>query len=260
MPRVQLRDIELYYEESGSGPPLLLIHGLGGCAEDWEFQLPEFTREYRVIVPELRGFGRTTRGREPLSVACFAQDVWALMQHLGIKSCAVVGHSMGGAVAMQLTLDQPDAVTKLVVANSVPTFTPQTLRQHFEVWYRLLMMRFLGPKRIAQIGASRMYPLPVQQELRERSMARSRFNTVEGYTGALRALTRWSAMDRLDTVNIPVLIVASEHDYFPRDASVIYARLLPKGHYQFFPDMHHGLPTEAPGAFNAVVLKFLRKT
>lgn len=79
MPTIRLPDIELYYEEAGEGSPLLLIHGLGGCVEDWEYQIPEFSRHFRVIVPELRGFGRTPLGRKKLSVEQFAADMWALM-------------------------------------------------------------------------------------------------------------------------------------------------------------------------------------
>lgn len=257
MPTASAGSIGMYYEETGAGPPLVLLHGLGGCVEDWEFQVPEFAKHFRVIVPELRGFGRTPRGTQAPSIPLFAADVWTLLERLGVSRFHLVGHSMGGAVAQQLALDHAGAVTRMVIANSVPMFKPRSLRQHVEVWYRLIVMRLLGPQRISQIGAARMYPLPVQEELRQRSIARGRFNTIEGYTGALRALVRWSALERLRELRMPVLVIASEHDYFTHEETVAFAHALPKGRYQNFPGMHHGLPTEAPGAFNQAVLKFL---
>jgi 3-oxoadipate enol-lactonase len=237
MGEARVGDIRMHYEEAGAGPPLVLVHGLGACADDWEFQIPFFARSYRVIVPELRGFGRTERGQGALSIARFADDLWNLLGQLGVRQAVLIGHSMGGAVSMQLALDHPGFVTHLVLANSVPTFQPRSLRQ--------------------QISAVRMYPEPDQQALRERVIARSRYNTTANYTAALQALTRWSVLDRLRELTMPSIVLASEHDYYSREDSVGFAHELPRGRFHSFAGRHHGLPLEAPEEFNAVVQKFL---
>jgi 3-oxoadipate enol-lactonase len=257
MGEARVGDIRMHYEEAGAGPPLVLVHGLGACADDWEFQIPFFARSYRVIVPELRGFGRTERGQGALSIARFADDLWNLLGQLGVRQAVLIGHSMGGAVSMQLALDHPGFVTHLVLANSVPTFQPRSLRQRFEIYYRLLVMRLLGPRQLAQISAVRMYPEPDQQALRERVIARSRYNTTANYTAALQALTRWSVLDRLRELTMPSIVLASEHDYYSREDSVGFAHELPRGRFHSFAGRHHGLPLEAPEEFNAVVQKFL---
>jgi len=257
MPTARIGDIDMYYEEAGHGPPLVLLHGLGSCADDWEYQVPELSRRYRVIVPELRGFGRTSAGSGKLSIAKMAADVRQLLQHLNIGSAAIVGYSMGGAVAQQLALDRPGFVTRLVIANSMPTFQPQTLRQRFEVWYRMVVINLLGPRRLAEIAARRMYPESGQAELRAKVIDRSRYNGTRNYVRALRALTSWSALERLGELQMSVLVLASEHDYFPRADSVSFAHILPHGRFHCFEGMHHGLPMEAPKAFNAMVMKFL---
>ena len=258
MSSVNLGDIAMHYEEAGQGPPLLLLHGLGNCAEDWEAQLPEFAKSFHVIVPELRGFGRTPAGRAPPSIKRLADDIWQLLQELHIARAAVVGYSMGGAVAQQLALDHPGAVTRMVIANSMPSFRPRTLRERFEVWYRYLVMHLLGPRRLAEISTQRLYPGAQYEQLRQRVVERhSRYNTVSGYVRALRALTGWSVLERLGELKMPVLVLAAEHDYFPRDDSVRFAHALPHGRFHCFEGTHHGLPLEAPEVFNAAVLKFL---
>jgi 3-oxoadipate enol-lactonase len=257
MGEARVADIRMHYEEAGAGPPLVLVHGLGACASDWEGQIPFFARNYRVIVPELRGFGRSERGRGALSIARFASDLRELLDQLGIQQCILIGHSMGGAVSMQFALDHPGFVTRLVVANSVPTFQPRSLRQRFEISYRMLVMRLLGPRRLAQISALRMYPEPGQQTLRDKVIARSVYNTTANYTAALRALTRWSIVDRLHELTMPALVLASEHDYYSREDSVGFAHQLPRGRFHSFAGRHHGLPLEAPDEFNPVVQKFL---
>lgn len=257
MPTAQVGDIAMYYEEAGQGPPLVLLHGLGNCAEDWEYQVPVFAKTHRVIVPELRGFGRTPAGAGALSVARMAEDVWQLLRQLKVETASFVGYSMGGAVAQQLALQWPGLVRRLVIANSVPTFMPRTLVQRFEIWYRMAVIHLLGPRRLAEIAALRMYPRPDQAGLRRKVVERSRYNRTRNYVRALRALTRWSVMERLGELRMPVLVLAAEHDYFPREDSLRFAHALPKGRFHSFDGMHHGLPMEAPAEFNQAVLKFL---
>ena len=256
MPRVRIDDLDLYYEEAGAGPPLVLLHGLGASLEDWEGQVPEFSRQFRVITPDLRGFGRSARGHRGMSIAQLAQDVRGLLDHLGVREFDLVGYSMGGAVAQQIALDRSQTVRRLVIANSVPTFRPRTLRQRFEIVYRLAVMSLLGPRRLAEIAALRMFP--EQPELRARSIARGiAYNTRAGYLGALRALTRWSALERLHELQMPVLVIGAEHDYFSRADLVQFAHALPHGRLHIVKGAHHGLPLEMPAQFNRRVLRFL---
>src|SRR5690606_16948185 len=122
MTGVRVGDIDLRYHEAGEGEPLLLLHGLGGSHLDWEYQIPFFATRYRVLAPDLRGFGDSPRGRGRMSVRGHALDIAAFLDAMGIERCHLIGHSMGGAIAQQLALDQPQRVERLVIANSVPSF------------------------------------------------------------------------------------------------------------------------------------------
>jgi 3-oxoadipate enol-lactonase len=107
-----------------------------------------------------------------------------------------------------------------------------------------------------RISAQRMYPGEEQQVLREKSAMRGARNG-PSYLQALRALTRWSVLPRLQELQMPVLVLAAEHDYFTREEMLQFAHALPKGRFHLFAGAHHGTPLEQPQAFNAVVLKFL---
>ncbi|HEX4896044.1 MAG TPA: alpha/beta hydrolase [Solimonas sp.] len=257
MPRARVGDIDLHYLEAGSGPPLVLLHGLGGSVGDWEHQIPFFSRRYRVIAPDLRGFGDTPPGRRFPSVPRLAADVAGLMDILGIPDFLLAGHSMGGAVALQLALDRPEAVGRLVIANSVPSFRPQRPRHYLEFAFRWAVMGLLGPARLARIGAQRQFPDPAQAEQRARHVARGARNTRRAYLAALAALGGWSVIDRLDELRMPILVAAAEHDYFGHDETVKFAHALPCARLHLFRDAHHGLPAEQPQRFNAVMLRFL---
>lgn len=247
----------LYYEEQGQGIPLVLLHGLGESVEFWEYQIPVLSKKYRVIAIDLPGFGHSTRRGKAYSIVSMAHEIWRLLETLGINKFHLLGHSMGGAVAQQLTLEHKTAVIKLLLANTVPAFKPMTLKQHFEVWYRKLVMRLLGSVRLARIGAQRMFPGEHQALLRAKSEARGAYNSGKNYLDALSALTRWSVLHRLREFTMPVLVMAAEHDYFSREDMVQFAHGLPKGRFYLFAGAHHAMAMEMPDKFNAVVLKFL---
>ena len=97
----------LYFTERGSGPPLLLVHGLMVTGEMFEPVIGHFATRHRVIVPDLRGHGRSRGLPPPYTAAQLAADLSNLLDHLGIDSTAVLGYSQGGAIAQQLILDYP---------------------------------------------------------------------------------------------------------------------------------------------------------
>lgn len=100
----------LFYEEAGSGPPLILIHGFPLSGSIWSGQLSGLAGKFRVIAPDLRGFGRSTPSDLPCSMDLYADDTIMLMDHLGIESAAVCGMSMGGYVLLNLLERYPERV------------------------------------------------------------------------------------------------------------------------------------------------------
>src|SRR6185295_16466783 len=99
MSTAKVGDIELYYEEHGSGDPLLLIMGLAADSTAWMFQVPDFARHYRTIVFDNRGVGRSSKPRGAYTIAQMADDAAGLLETLGIARAHVVGVSMGGMIA-----------------------------------------------------------------------------------------------------------------------------------------------------------------
>lgn len=257
MPRIAVDDLRMHYIDAGSGPVLVLLHGLGGSVADWEQQIAHFSRAFRVIAPELRGFGKTTRGRRWVTIARLAQDVSRFLQQLGIERYTLIGHSMGGAVAQQMALDDPAPIKRLVICNSLPSFRPRTPRHFFEFGYRYLMMATLGPKRLAQRIAWKMYPDKAQSGLRARTIARGARNSRWSYLAGLTALTHWSAGAALGRLPMPVLVIEAEHDYFAAEDIAEFTRLMPQARLRTVPGAHHALPTEFPELFNAELAGFI---
>lgn len=247
----------LYYQHAGAGDPLVLLHGLGASSADWEYQVPELSRHFRVIVPDFRGHGASDRAGD-YCVERFARDTWRLLDRLKARAPVLVGHSMGGAVAMQMALDRPGAVPRLVLANTLPSFLTDTPGKRAMLWVRLLLMGLLGPRRMSQIMTHRLYPHPHQAKLRAKMARRNARHDRNVYLATIRALTRWSVRDRVGELAMPVLVIASEHDYFEGPEVLRFLAALPDGRLRTFAGARHGLPLEQPERFNAAVLEFLR--
>ena len=254
---LRVEGARLYYQQAGVGEPLVLLHGLGASSADWEYQVPVLSRHFQVIVPDFRGHGASDRAGD-YSVPRFAQDTWRLLDRLNVRAPVLVGHSMGGAVAMQMALDRPGAVPRLVLANTLPSFLADTPGKRAMLWLRLLLMGLLGPRRMSEIMTRRLYPHPHQAKLRAKMARRNARNDRNVYLSTIRALTRWSVRDRLGELAMPVLVIASEHDYFEGPEVLRFLAALPDGRLRTFAGARHGLPLERPGPFNEAVLEFLQ--
>lgn len=248
----------LFVREEGVGAPVLLIHGLGASHHDWVHQIPVLAQHYRVLAVDLPGFGASPAQPTLKTLAAVAHAVLEELDRRGIERLhGLVGHSMGGAIALEIALQAPQRVERLVLANTLVSFVPESLRQRFELGYRRWMARLLGMARLAELSAWRMFPHADQAALRAPIIARGQLNRVAPYLQALRALTGWDARPRLPQLEPPVLWLAAGQDYFRPDWVERALAHLPRVDVQWFAEARHGLPMEDPEGVNAALLRFL---
>lgn len=119
MPTLKLDGVDLYYEVHGEGPAFLFCSGTAADGEGWKFyQVPEFSRDHRVITYDQRGTGKSPTRSDDFSTERLAADAAALLDHLDIRNAVVLGHSNGGRIGQLLTLDYPGRIAKLILASS----------------------------------------------------------------------------------------------------------------------------------------------
>jgi pimeloyl-ACP methyl ester carboxylesterase len=257
MPYYSVDGVRLHYEEAGSGPPLVFVHGLGSSARDWAKQASHFVDEYRVLRVDLRGHGRSERGQGPYHIAQFARDVAVLLRKRDAVPAHVVGLSMGGMVTLQLGADAPRLARSLVVANSA---ADAELRTWHDVWFyvsRRTAVQVLGMRRVGQILARRLFVKPDQEDLRQEFVRRWSQNDKRAYLWSVDAIMGWSVWDRLSSITTPTLLLTAEHDYSPVAEKNRIAAQMPHADLAVIEDARHALPVEKPGAFNSTVETFL---
>ena len=249
----------LYWNERGTGPPLLLVHGLGSSSRDWAAQVEHFADRYRVLRIDLRGHGRSERGDGPYTIAQFARDIAVFLRKRAAVPAHVVGLSMGGMVALELAVGASRLARSLVVANSV---ADMRLHSCHDVWFyasRRFTVQVLGMRRVGQLLARKLFVKPSQKDLRRRFVRRWARNDKQAYLWAMDAIVGWSVMNRLDQIDVPTLLVSSDEDYTPVATKQQMAAWMPDAELAVVDDARHALPVERPCAFNGIVEEFLAR-
>src|SRR6185436_11887698 len=122
---VPVNDIEMYYEIRGEGEPLILLHGGGGSGANWELIMKDVPSGYRLIVPDLRGHGRSTNPSPELTFRQSARDVIGMLDHLGIERFKAIGLSFGAKTLLHVATQQPKRVEAMVLVSATPYFPEQ---------------------------------------------------------------------------------------------------------------------------------------
>lgn len=264
---LDVKGVRMRYFVGGAGPPLVLVHGLGGAASNWTELTPLLVERYRLLVPDLPGHGGSTALPAVSGLEPFADRVVRVAEHEGMLPATVVGHSLGGMVVLRLALRHPDAVQALVLASGAGLSIGG-------VWARELLSIFttVRPGRIAARYRGWVSRSPLLRRLvfgvvSVADPAGLTDQAVEGFLGAQllhtdvdsawRALRRDDPRQELGAVRCPVLVLWGAEDVqLPLDDAFEYARRL-RARLRVIPGCGHLLIGERPEACADAIDTFL---
>lgn len=254
MAHVTVNGIELHYDRVGEGPPLLLLHGLGSSARDWENQVSHFRDSRELIVPDFRGHGRSAKPDGPYSIAGFTSDIAGLVDELGIGPAPVVGISLGGMVGFQLVADRPDLVDRLIAVNALPAFEMTRISQRIQVAIRKIITKRLSMEKIGDVLSKRLFTDPDMDEQRAKMVVRWAENDKAAYESTFQAILGWpGVMGAMAETEVPVTVISSDLDYLAPDDKQPYIDAMPTADVIVIENAHHAVPMERPDRFNAAL-------
>jgi pimeloyl-ACP methyl ester carboxylesterase len=273
---VRLHGQELAYLEAGSGPTLLLIHGIAEAAWAWERVMPPLARTHRVIAPDLLGHGRSAKPRGDYSLGNQASLMRDLLVHLGIDHATLVGHSLGGGIAMQFAYQYPERCDRMVLIASGGlgkdvTFVLRSLGLPgadlvaplvLSATARNLMLRAGG-----WLGERGLHPSPGQAAFWRGYSSLTDPSTRAAFVATVRAVIdqrgqRVSALERLYLAGtLPTMLIAGEGDrIIPASHARNAHEQMPGSRLEIVPHAGHFVQIEQPEHVARLILDFVATT
>jgi pimeloyl-ACP methyl ester carboxylesterase len=261
MPYVESNGARIYWEERGSGEPLLMIMGLGYSLEMWGRVVPALAEHYRVIVFDNRGVGRSDVPPGPYSIAGMAADAEAVMRAAGLAQAHVLGVSMGGMIAQEFALQYPERVHSLVLGCTA-FGGPRAVPASPAVIAILFARATMDAEQAVRAMVPHIYDAGTPRERIEEDLAlrRQTLPTAEGYTAQVMAVMSWSSYDRLPQISAPTLVIHGATDALvPPGNGKLIAERIAGAELVILPSASHIYFTDQPEASMNTTLTFLRR-
>ena len=257
MPKINLSNITLNYEDKGKGKVLLFLHGLGSSIKDWDFQVPFFSKNFRVITVDLRGHGDSVMKDNNFGVDFMVNDIKEFLDALKIDNVTFIGFSMGGAIAFQFAYSYPEKIDKMVIVNSGPDFNNMGEIGEDLLKKRTEFLKTKGLDPLAKEIAFNMFPESHQLNLRNEFEARCKKNNFDNYYQSFVTLMDWGMGNKIKDIEAETLVVASDMDYTPVAFKEEYVKNLQKASLKVIKNSRHGVVLDQPDAFNKALFTFL---
>ncbi len=253
---------KIYWEEHGTGEPLLCVMGLTADATAWALNTPAFAERHRTILLDNRDVGRSARASAEYEIADMAGDVLAVADAAGLDSFHLLGYSMGGAISQEVALAAPERVRTLSLAVTfarggrwarilADTWSERVRQISFEQHQKEMLLLNLSEALLENEG---VYEYALDLALSNPNPRQD----PDAFSRQMHASARHDATDRLGTLDLPVQVIGGEHDILvPPHKQRELAELIGGAALTILPGGPHGICSERAEEFNALVLDFI---
>lgn len=257
MPKVKINNVELYYEEKGSGEVIVFTHGASWDHRQWKPQIDELAKKYKTITWDVRGHGKSSLPKGKVDSEDFVKDLIGLLEHLNIKKVHLCGLSMGGHISLQTAIRHPEVVKALVLIG-----TP------FSNTYNWFEKIFVPINRWSSI----FIPMRIMATIQANTL--SKFNSsnkqyikeavtlipLNHWVRIWRAVSTMESGNDLDKIICPTLILQGDHDTMTERQQREMAKRIPQSKLVYIKNAHHATNLDNPVQVNNEIIKHLSKT
>jgi pimeloyl-ACP methyl ester carboxylesterase len=227
-----IRGFKMYCEVYGQGEPLLIIHGNGGSINNFVYQIPYFSKKYKVIIADSRSQGKSVDKGDSLTYEMMADDYAALLDAMKIDSAYVIGWSDGGINSLLLAIRHPEKVKKLAATGA--NLVPDTSAVPQQIWDMVVptlnALKAKTDKNDQEKNALKLYKLLAEQP--------------------------HISLEQLHTIKCPSLIIGGDHDVIKEEHTMLIYKNIPRAYLWILPASGHSTPVVYKDDFNKVVDRF----
>jgi len=258
MPFTENQAAKIYWDEQGSGEPLLLIMGLSYPSYMWHRTRPLLAQSFRTIAFDNRGIGQSDVPEGVYPIAQMASDAAAVLDAAKVQSAHLFGLSMGGMIAQEFALQYPQRVRSLIL-GCTNAGGPHAVRAEAEV-LQLLMRQGMTPEEAKEAIIPYIYDAGTPRARIDEDMAirMKWYPTPQGYLGQLQGILAWEAYSRIAQIKAPTLIIHGETDQLiPVANAHLLAERIPHAQLTLIPHASHIFETDQPAIAIHAIMNFL---
>jgi pimeloyl-ACP methyl ester carboxylesterase len=262
MPYAQNGAVKVYYDSYGQGTPLVFLHPWTTNGGIWYYQAFPFAKTNQVVVVDHRGHGRSDKPQSGYSIQEHATDVRAVLDAVGIQKAVLVGNSIGGMIAMQFALDNPDRVKGLLILSSgtglgenMPKEAAAAFKSNFEATFGALLEGAISAK------SKRERP-EILEVMTGHATVATNFpkHVFDSSMADPNGVFGWNIKNRLSAIKAPTLVVAGEEDQATTvEANKVLADNIPGAKLAVIKDVGHFCQLEKPLEFSAMLQEFVAR-
>ncbi len=264
MSKIIINESSIYFKEYGSGEPLLLIAGLASDSQSWLTVIVSLSKHFRVIIFDNRGVGRSPKNNSEITIHKMTDDCVSLINHLNISKINVLGHSMGGMIAMDLALRYPNLINKLILEATAPKLNKRNI-DLFNDWCTYLdtgMEKSLWFKNIFYWIFSPTFfenNIMVKQAI-EMSVNYSYLQSDNSFKNQIIAISNFNCLDDIKNIKLKTLVIFGEMDLlFPIAQNIELFASVSNLQEVTVPNAAHSIHVDNPIFFSNTVISFLNK-
>lgn len=265
MPTFSADGVDIYYEIHGSGPPLMLIAGLGSSSDSWKPVLPLLTDSFTCVVFDNRGTGRSSLGEGRLTIEQMAADTTKLIEHLDLGIVSAVGWSMGGMILQSLLIKSSPLIRRAVLLSTLPHSSPLNA-----AWREAAISLRLAGVDAATISANLMPSVftpkflanhEVAWRIAEMERNNPRPTSTETFIAQSEAIADFDSRAELKSIACPTLVLTGAEDVMtPLSHALTLGRLIADSTVEILPRGGHAMIIEYPHDTLRVIKKFLKRS
>jgi 3-oxoadipate enol-lactonase len=258
MEKAQVNGTEIAYEVRGMGEPLLMIHGAGIPHDEFQPQYETLGAKFRLILPDVRGHGESPVTKAPYSMKQFADDMFALLEHLGIDETLILGHSMGGTIAQQMVMDHPERVKAMVLAE-----TNYGIKSDAMLYWIVKLMdplsRMIGLKRLSGLSVKQFSGRSPQLKPFLETAFQQHVDDPANFWNISQANNEYDGKGQLAKIQCPTLIMAARNNPATHSYAQYMAENIPNARLIMISNAGHMLNWDNAEVFNKTVIEFFEK-
>lgn len=252
MPFIMVNGCKLYFTVQGHGTPLLFVHPPVLTHFNFEYQMKQLSKHFQIITFDIRGHGRSSFSRQPLTYPLIAEDMKHLLDYLNIQKAFICGYSTGGSIALEFLLAQADRARAGILISGLSEVSDWRLKNKIGLAMTLVKLKALSVLAIYISGTNMDNRASFWHMVKE-----ARKGTAQSIAEYYRYSLSYNCTNKLEKIKKPVLLIYGQEDKgFYRYAKLLHDKL-PQNELKWIPHVKHQLPTKAALKLNGFIKQFV---